>query len=292
MGMVDELFTVPPEQFVATRDALVRQLRAGGDKAEAARVAKLRRPPVTAWALNYVARRHRALIEALLATGDQLRLATELALAGDASLLRPARADERAAVERIVAEAVHGLEQSGYAATDAIRQRLAATLRAAVVDQPVAELLRTATLASDHDAPGFGMDANAALSTPDAPHPGNPPAVVAVATDNAVAAQEMPVPQASAEETQREADRLAAEAVVHRLSEEAGRLADEADALVAQADLLNAEADQLNVEAHALIARTERLAAEATRLKRAASQAREQAAERRAQAEQARSGKN
>ena len=53
---VDALYAVRPEEFVAARAALVKELKADGQKAEAAQVAKRRRPSVVAWALNQVAR--------------------------------------------------------------------------------------------------------------------------------------------------------------------------------------------------------------------------------------------
>jgi hypothetical protein len=54
--LVDPLYAGPPEEFVAARDALAKRLRADGDRATAAEVAKLRRPTATAAALNQVAR--------------------------------------------------------------------------------------------------------------------------------------------------------------------------------------------------------------------------------------------
>ncbi len=41
---VDPLYAGRPEEFVAARNALAKALRASGDKAAAAEVAKLRRP--------------------------------------------------------------------------------------------------------------------------------------------------------------------------------------------------------------------------------------------------------
>ena len=67
-----DLFEVPPERFIATRDPLVKQLRADGRKADAARVAKRRRPPLTAWALNQVARRSPEQLDAWRDAGAQL----------------------------------------------------------------------------------------------------------------------------------------------------------------------------------------------------------------------------
>ncbi|MDQ1392497.1 MAG: hypothetical protein QOF30_1474, partial [Acidimicrobiaceae bacterium] len=143
------LYAIVPDQFVAARDALVRRLRTRGDKAEAARVAKLRRPPPTTWALNQVARHTPALIEGLLGAGAVLRSAMEKALRGDASELRQARASERSAVDAIVDDAGRRLDDAGHTPTDVMTQRMAATLRAAIVDDSVADLLQRGMLDRD-----------------------------------------------------------------------------------------------------------------------------------------------
>ena len=54
---MDELFDLPPTEFIAARDALAKQLKADGDAGAAAEVKALRRPSVAAWAVNQVARR-------------------------------------------------------------------------------------------------------------------------------------------------------------------------------------------------------------------------------------------
>jgi hypothetical protein len=50
------LYQLPVAEFVAARDQLVRQLRAAGDREAARRVAALRRPSISAWAANQLAR--------------------------------------------------------------------------------------------------------------------------------------------------------------------------------------------------------------------------------------------
>ena len=66
VGSAHELFALDPQEFVRERDTLAKQLRADGDRDEAARVKALRRPTVAAWALNQVAREHADVVEALL----------------------------------------------------------------------------------------------------------------------------------------------------------------------------------------------------------------------------------
>jgi hypothetical protein len=63
---LEELFTTPPEEFVARRDAAARAWRKDGRRDEAAAVAGLRRPSLGQWALDVVARRRPALVAAFV----------------------------------------------------------------------------------------------------------------------------------------------------------------------------------------------------------------------------------
>jgi hypothetical protein len=134
----------------------------------------------------------------------------DAALGGDPSSVRAARADERQAVTAAVAAAGRHLEGSGHPATEAGRRRMEATLRAAMVDDSVAERLGHGVLDADQDAPGFGFDG-----------PAGPVA------GKGVAAVE-PGPDPAADEAARQAAELRA-----RLTEEADRLASRAEDLEA-----------------------------------------------------------
>ncbi len=272
------LYAVVPDQFVAARDALVRRLRAGGDKAEAARVAKLRRPPPTTWALNQVARHAPALIDDLLGAGAVLRSAMERALRGDASELRQARAEERSAVDAIVDDARRRLEDAGHAPTDAMNQRMAATLRAAIVDDSVADLLQRGMLDRDQDAPGFGMDSLAAPLRLVPPAPAVKGAAV----------------QGEGDEGSDGDDRAAGETAAETAAKPGDGADDAGAAKAAQADMARrrqaavAEADRLAAEARSLEAEADRLEGEADRVANEARAARDQADEARTRADAAR----
>jgi hypothetical protein len=159
---VADLYRLDPGEFVAARDALAKQLRGEGRRDAAAAVGKLRRPPTTAWALNRAAREHPELLDAALQAGHELREATEAALAGDAGGLRAATAAERAASDRLLTAAASYLGEVGGAA----QQRMAATLRAAVIDDAVADELRRGVLATDHDPPAFGFAGDVEIGPP------------------------------------------------------------------------------------------------------------------------------
>ena len=165
---VEQLFELAPEAFVAARDQAAARLRRAGDREAAARVKALRRPPLAAWAVNQLARGHRAEVDRLLEAGARLRAAHQAALAGrGAAELRAATKTERETASRLVAAAVEVLRASGHPVTETTRERIAASLHAAASDPAAAELVRSGRLTGDLDPAGFE-----ALATGPAP-PGN-----------------------------------------------------------------------------------------------------------------------
>ncbi len=161
---VASLYSRRPDEFVRARSDLTKALREAGDRGRATEVANLRRPTVPAWALNQVARSAPQLIARLLSAGTRLREATGEAVRGDASSLRSAEAEERAAVAAVVAQAAAQGSAAGVPLNEAHRQRVAATLRAAVLDDDVAAALRAGALDRDHEASPLGFDTGAAPS--------------------------------------------------------------------------------------------------------------------------------
>jgi hypothetical protein len=153
----DELFGLPPEEFVAARDELARRLRREGEAEAARRIRALRRPPLSAWAVNQLARGPEGGLGELLAAGERLRAAHQAALAGEgAAELRAAAKAEREAVAALVLAALELLRQAGHPTTDATRDRVAATLHAAAASPEAAELVGGGRLTADLDPSGFG----------------------------------------------------------------------------------------------------------------------------------------
>jgi hypothetical protein len=69
---LDELYGLPPDEFMARRDALAKELKAAGDKDAAAEVKKQHKPTQAAHALNRLARDAKAELEALFEAGKVL----------------------------------------------------------------------------------------------------------------------------------------------------------------------------------------------------------------------------
>ncbi|MDQ3955612.1 MAG: hypothetical protein M3285_08695 [Actinomycetota bacterium] len=67
---LDELYAAAPEDFTGLRNELVAELAQAGDKKEAAKVKRLKKPVVAAWLLNQLALTHTGEVNELLELGD------------------------------------------------------------------------------------------------------------------------------------------------------------------------------------------------------------------------------
>jgi hypothetical protein len=159
---IDELFSREPSEFIAARDALVKELREAGDKEGAAEVKALRRPTVAAWAINQLAQSDPDGIEELVEAGEALRTAS-LGRTG-AKELREAVARRREVVKRLTEATKRILPPSS--ATETNLSAIAQTLEAASVDEQAAEELRRGRLSKELALPaafpGFGAEEAAA----------------------------------------------------------------------------------------------------------------------------------
>jgi hypothetical protein len=140
---VASLYQVPVDRFVAERKRLAGELKAAGDKEGAARLAKLARPPISAWVVDQLWWQARDAFDALFDTAQRLR---------DGKL--DAMAAHRDAIAKLRAEAVKILTSAEHAANEATLRRVTQTLSALAAsggwdpDPPGA-------LSADREPPGF-----------------------------------------------------------------------------------------------------------------------------------------
>ena len=85
---MDALFKLALPEFTAARNALASKLQKAGDKAAAAEVKALAKPPVSAWVVNQIYWRARAAFDRLMTAGARLRQAQASQLAGHTTNLR------------------------------------------------------------------------------------------------------------------------------------------------------------------------------------------------------------
>lgn len=145
---IDALYAGAFEDFVPARDALAKELRAGGEKAAAAEVKRLAKPSRAAWAVNQLVRSHPDEVAALVEAGETLAASQEQLLEGaDPAVLRGAADAARALVDALAAQAP---------ADGPTRDKVRATLHAATVDAEVREAVRAGRLVKEASASGFG----------------------------------------------------------------------------------------------------------------------------------------
>jgi hypothetical protein len=161
----DRLYGLPREEFIGERDALAKELRAGGRRDEATAVKALAKPTVAAWAANQAVRSQKRDARELWKAGDALSAAHDAVLAGKGSgaKLREATERERAAVEKLVDAARGLLSSSGGDLSDATIERVRETLHAGAIDPDARDEVAGGRAARERAPQGlFGADPFAA----------------------------------------------------------------------------------------------------------------------------------
>lgn len=230
---IEELFSVPPEEFVKTRAAVVKELKERGDKDRAAHVAALRRPSGPVWAINQLARKHPGEIE------RYLEIQSSLGGVADATELNQLAAERRRVVGRLTQLGGKILGDAGHGASPQVLQRIGSTLLAAD-DPEEQEAIRAARLQEELTVSGFGgMSFDAAED------------------EEADADDERRRLQERAETLEAEAREASERA--ERSSEEAARLLAEAEATASAAREAREEAERLSKEAKTARSRLKRI---------------------------------
>jgi DNA repair exonuclease SbcCD ATPase subunit len=320
--VAEELYALPPDAFVAARDELARTLRDRGDRPTAAAVKALRRPTLSVWAANRLSRSEPDRLRAVVDAGAELEEAQRRVLAGEAGAGRRLR-ELTAAARRGVAELVDAgagvLTEAGHQASDPVRDRLAATLNAAIATEEGRAALAGGRLTRDLDPAAFGFGGGPPTPAPAPPRPAKAPSArraparparrgkAAPEAEEREAAErtaaEREAAEREAEEREaarravaeaRELERAAAERAEaeRRAAEDARGAADEARARAARLEQaaagLREAAEELAERARSAAAAAERAAAEVGDLAAAAATAVERSAAAAADLERAR----
>jgi hypothetical protein len=159
---VDELYRQHPEDFVATRNELVKELRADGDRDEAERLKKLRRPTVAAWLINRVALDSPELLEQFAAANRAVEDAQRRALEGDeeaATQWRASAARERAATAAVGQAAERAARDAGHPASPRALELVVETLRAAGGDPELRDRVLIGRVEREQSAATLGIPA-------------------------------------------------------------------------------------------------------------------------------------
>jgi hypothetical protein len=148
-----ELYALPPEEFVDSRERLAKQARSAGDRELAARIHGLRRPTLAAWAVNLLVREQPQTCDELLSLGAGLRQAWA---AADGTQLQELSARRREVVYAL-AQLVRRLAyQHGHPLSEDAADEVQATLDAALADPAVAREACSGRLEKARSYAGFG----------------------------------------------------------------------------------------------------------------------------------------
>jgi hypothetical protein len=159
----DELYGTVPERFVAARSALAAAARADGDAGLARRISALRRPAVSAWAVNLLVRAAGEKVAELLEIGSGLRSAWS-----EGTDLAEWERRRNRVVPAVARTAGELAGRAGHPLRDQARREVEETLQAAVVDPDVAAEVRAGRLTGPRSHVGF--------AAPGLPGPGSAPA--------------------------------------------------------------------------------------------------------------------
>src|SRR5215470_3751853 len=157
-----ELYALSPGDFTAARDERAAQARAAGDRDLALAIGGLRRPVVSAWLVNQLAREARNQIAELVALGESLRQAQQ-DLAGEQ--VRELSVRRRTLVAGLLAEAKRIAARDGRPAGLQVEREVEATLQAALADPSAAAAVAAGCLASPLSYSGLGVGDATSVAT-------------------------------------------------------------------------------------------------------------------------------
>lgn len=152
-AVATRLYRVPPDAFVAERDAAVAQAREAGEKAAATRLSGCRRPTRAAWLTNLLVGAAPDDVEGLLALAPVLADA-QRSLDGPA--LRQVSAHRTKLVGALARRAAGLGREAGQRVDAGLERDVRTVLEAALADPGLAEQVRSGRLVKAERYSGFG----------------------------------------------------------------------------------------------------------------------------------------
>ena len=289
----DELYGVEPSDFVATRKRLAQEAKSAGDGPLAKRIGALRRPTLSAWAVNLLARSAADDLGTLLDVGGGIREAWNSG--GGLGGLEQRRAG---LVGSLVRTAGRLAADAGNPLREQAVREVEDTLQAATVDADIAEEVREGRLSQPRSHTGF-VPAGFPLApeTEERPAAGEEEPAGGKPAKTEPAQKKEPVKgrergRAKSNVTRTSAARARRAETLRRRAEEADRKLAErrerADAAKRDAEAASAEAGRLRHELERAVAERDAAARRADRAEQNRSRAEEAAREAREAARDAR----
>jgi hypothetical protein len=161
---LDELYREHPDEFVAGRNELAKEVRRAGDADEADRIKKLRRPSAAAWLINRTALSSPGALREFADATGRLTDAQGRALEGDEDAVaewRAAAAEQREANAAVVETAAGLARESGHSVNPRVLELVGETLQAAAGDADVRDRVMRGRLEREQAATTLGTPAAA-----------------------------------------------------------------------------------------------------------------------------------
>jgi hypothetical protein len=172
-AVADELYAVPPDEFVGARDTAVAAARERGDRELAKAIGRLRRPTKAAWLANLLARHRAAQLEGLLGLAAGLADAQRTL---DGTALRQLSSRRHQLVAAMAREAGRLAQEAGDPAAETVLRELQGILDAALARPEIAEQVRSGRLTRTLSYTGFGPEADPDAAPAPATRPPTAPA--------------------------------------------------------------------------------------------------------------------
>ena len=152
-AVADELYSLPPGEFVAARNARAKEMAAAGNKAVGAEIRKLARPSPSAWIVNCLVRQNKSDVERLLSLRSSFQGAQRK---GARDLLRELSVERQSIIEGLVTQGRDVAARAGQTMAPGVQGELERTLEAAVADEDAARAVRQGRLVRGLSHVGFG----------------------------------------------------------------------------------------------------------------------------------------
>ncbi|MFF4509363.1 hypothetical protein [Streptomyces sp. NPDC001401] len=162
--VADELYGLRPEDFTAARDARAAEARGAGDRTLAAKIGKLRRPGLAAWASNLLVRERPDATRPLLQLGEGLRQAHRDL---DGAQLRELSRRQHGVINALARQARQLAAQAGHPISEGVQHEVETILQAVLADPEAAQEWATGRLVKGFaQVAGFPPAAEDAIARP------------------------------------------------------------------------------------------------------------------------------
>ncbi len=163
--IAQELYSVPPEDFIAARKESVAAAKAAGDQALSKAIGELRKPSAAAALVNVLAREAEDLLQEVVDLGEELREAQEQ---GDGKRLRELNAERKTLLRRVAAESVELAEEYDLSHAQPCSTASTRRSRRRWPDPDAAKAVQAGLLVSALSGAGMGfIDLSDSVALPD-----------------------------------------------------------------------------------------------------------------------------